>query len=67
MRAYRPDIFMPAHHDAPFNSLWRPTEPLFQAMKEENPKLVTVSRVYREPVCFNTANNIARSLAGTSR
>jgi L-ascorbate metabolism protein UlaG (beta-lactamase superfamily) len=61
MRAYRPDVFIPAHHDGPFNNLWRPTEPLFQAMKEENPKLVTISRVYREPVCFNTAINIARS------
>ena len=60
MRAYRPDVFMPAHHDGPYNDLWRATEPLFQAMKEENPQLVTVSRVYREPVCFNTANNIAR-------
>ena len=61
MRAYRPDVFMPAHHDGPFNNLWRPTEPLFQAMKDENPKLVTVSRVYREPVCFNTNNNIERT------
>ena len=61
MRAYRPDVFMPAHHDGPFNNLWRPTEPLFQAMKEENPSLVTVSRVYREPVCFNTNNNIERA------
>ncbi len=60
MRAYKPDVFMPAHHDGPFNNLWRPTESLFQAMKEENPKLVTVSRVYREPVCFNTNNNIER-------
>ncbi len=60
MRAYRPDVFMPAHHDGPVNNLWRPTEPLFQVMKEENPKLVTVSRVYREPVCFNTVNNVER-------
>jgi L-ascorbate metabolism protein UlaG (beta-lactamase superfamily) len=66
MRAYRPDVYMPAHHDGPFNNLWRPTEPLFQAMKEENPKLVTVSRVYREPVCFNTANNIQRLSGGVS-
>ena len=29
-------------------------------MKEESPKLVAVSRVYREPVCFNTNNNIER-------
>jgi L-ascorbate metabolism protein UlaG (beta-lactamase superfamily) len=67
MRAYRPDVFMPAHHDGPYNNLWRATEPLFQAMKEENPKLVTVSRVYREPVCFKTGNNIERSGGGGAR
>ena len=61
MRAYRPDVYMPAHHDGPYNNLWRPTEPLFQAMKDETPQLLTVSRVYREPVCFNTERNIERS------
>jgi hypothetical protein len=30
-------------------------------MKDENPNLVTVSREYREPVCFNTEFNIQRS------
>ncbi|MEA2903517.1 MAG: hypothetical protein QOI12_904 [Alphaproteobacteria bacterium] len=64
MRAYRPDVYMPGHHDAPTTGhvpLWRATEPSFQAMKEENPKLVTVSRGYREPICFNTEFNIQRS------
>jgi L-ascorbate metabolism protein UlaG (beta-lactamase superfamily) len=60
MRAYRPDVYIPAHHDASYNSLWRATEPLFQALKDENPKLVTISKSYREPVCFNTEYNIAR-------
>ena len=35
-------------------------EPLFQALKDDNPNLVTVSRGYREPVCFHTDVNIAR-------
>ena len=64
MRTYRPEVYMPAHHDAPFTGrggLWRSTEPLFQAMKDENPSLVTVSKQYREPVCFNTEFNIQRS------
>jgi L-ascorbate metabolism protein UlaG (beta-lactamase superfamily) len=64
MRTYKPDVYMPAHHDAPFTGrggLWRSTEPLFQAMKDENPALVTVSKQYREPVCFNTEFNIQRS------
>src|SRR5262249_12701435 len=48
-RTYRPDVYIPAHHDAPFNNLWRPTEPLFQALKADNPEIVTVSRGHREP------------------
>jgi L-ascorbate metabolism protein UlaG (beta-lactamase superfamily) len=64
MRAYKPDVIMPAHHDAPLTSghvaQWRATEPLFEAMKDENPAIVTVSKEYREPVCFNTEMNIQR-------
>lgn len=54
VRAFKPGVFMPAHHDAPYNDLWRTTEPVFQVMKDENPTLMTVSKGYREPVCFNT-------------
>src|SRR5215831_6595903 len=73
MGLYNPEVYMPAHHDAPLvgrRSLWRATEPLFQALKDDNPILVTVSRGYREPVCFNTDTNVAhhpitqRSLPG---
>jgi L-ascorbate metabolism protein UlaG (beta-lactamase superfamily) len=60
VRTYKPDVYMPAHHDGPFTNLWRSTEPLFQAVKDENPNIVTVSRGYREPVCFNTEHNISR-------
>ena len=63
-RAYRPDVYIPSHHDASFNNLWRATEPLFQALKDERPDIVTVSRGYREPVCFNTENNIQRRQRG---
>ena len=65
MRTYKPDIYIPAHHDADTNGLWRATEPLFQALKEENPNIITVSRGYREPICFDTENNIARKRTGT--
>jgi len=61
VRAYKPDVFMPAHHDAPLNGLWRATEPIFQALKDDNPRIVTVSRGYREPTCFNTDTNISKS------
>ena len=63
MRTYRPDVYMPAHHDGSFSgarAMSRATEPLFQALKDDNLNLVTVSRNYREPVCFNTEVNIAR-------
>jgi L-ascorbate metabolism protein UlaG (beta-lactamase superfamily) len=62
MRLYKPDVYMPAHHDAPVGGhvpLWRATEPIFQALKDDNPRLVTVSREYREPVCFDTRINVA--------
>ncbi len=55
LRLYKPDVYMPAHHDAPLNGLWRTTEPIFQAMKDEKPSLITYSKQYREPVCFDTA------------
>ena len=60
VRTYKPDVYMPAHHDGPYDNLWRPIEPLTQALKDEFPKLVTVSRNYREPVCFNTEYNVER-------
>ena len=54
VRTYNPSVFMPAHHDAPYNGLWRATEPIFQAIKQENPNIVTISKGYREPTCFIT-------------
>ena len=48
-------IFIPAEE----KHRLRATEPLFQALKDDNPNLVTVSRGYREPVCFNTDANVA--------
>jgi L-ascorbate metabolism protein UlaG (beta-lactamase superfamily) len=59
-RTYRPDVYIPGHHDGSYNNLWRATEPLFQALKDDNPALITVSRSYREPVCFDTNDNIQR-------
>jgi hypothetical protein len=64
VQLYKPDVYMPAHHDAAFAGhapLWRATEPVFQALKDANPHLVTVSRGYREPVCFNTEVNLSQS------
>ena len=57
-RTYKPDVYIPGHHDGSYNNLWRATEPLFQALKDDNPAIVTVSKSYREPICFDTANSI---------
>jgi L-ascorbate metabolism protein UlaG (beta-lactamase superfamily) len=54
VQVYRPRVFMPAHHDAPSTNLWRPTEPIFQAIKDKDPSIITISRGYREPTCFDT-------------
>jgi len=63
LRIYRPAVIMPAHHDGGVtvghDALWRSTEPVFQAMKDEDANLVTVSPGYREPVCFNTQFNLS--------
>jgi L-ascorbate metabolism protein UlaG (beta-lactamase superfamily) len=59
MRTYKPDVYIPAHHDGSIDELWRATEPLFQALKDENPKIVTISRAYREPSCFDTTSRTA--------
>jgi L-ascorbate metabolism protein UlaG (beta-lactamase superfamily) len=59
---YKPDVFMPAHHDGALRGhmpLWRATEPVFQVLKDNDPNLVTVSRGYRQPTCFDTEINLA--------
>ena len=60
MRTYKPDVYIPAHHDGSINELWRATEPLFQALKDENPKIITISKGYREPSCFDTTKKSGR-------
>jgi L-ascorbate metabolism protein UlaG (beta-lactamase superfamily) len=54
VHTYHPRVFIPAHHDAASNALWRPTEPIFQAIKDENPSVLTISKGYREPICIVT-------------
>jgi L-ascorbate metabolism protein UlaG (beta-lactamase superfamily) len=54
LRTYKPSMYIPAHYDADFNGMWRPVDPIFQALKDEDPQLVTMSRQYREPICIDT-------------
>src|SRR5499427_6894147 len=58
VRLYRPDVYMPAHHDAPNNGLWRAIEPIAEALENDNPDIVIASHAYREPVCFDTEFNV---------
>jgi L-ascorbate metabolism protein UlaG (beta-lactamase superfamily) len=60
VRAYKPSAFIPAHHDAPADNLWRPTEPIFQAIHDENPDIITISKGYRQPTCFVTERTVPR-------
>ena len=60
MRLYRPDVYMPAHHDAPDHGLWRAIEPIAEALKNDNPNIIAVSKEYRTPVCFHTEFNVQR-------
>jgi L-ascorbate metabolism protein UlaG (beta-lactamase superfamily) len=60
LRTYKPSVYIPAHHDADLNGLWRSTEPIFQALKDQDAKLVTISKQYREPICLDTRNSIQR-------
>ena len=67
LRTYKPDVYIPAHHDADRNGMWRPTEPIFQALKEEDPKLITISKQYREPICFDTESSVQHGKRKYSR
>ena len=60
LNVYKPRVYIPAHHDADLNGMWRPTEPILQALKDADPALITISREYREPVCLETQGNMRR-------
>ena len=60
LHAYKPALWIPAHHDADLNGMWRPIEPIFQALKDEDPDLITISKQYREPICLDTTKKIQR-------
>jgi L-ascorbate metabolism protein UlaG (beta-lactamase superfamily) len=58
---YRPAVYFPAHHEEEVDrNVDRATEPIFQAIKNEFPGTVTVSKEFREPTCFDTRFNLQR-------
>jgi len=62
VRLYHPKVFLPSHHDERVGQLIdRATDPMFQAIKDEMPDIITISRQYREPVCIDTRRFTIRS------
>jgi L-ascorbate metabolism protein UlaG (beta-lactamase superfamily) len=60
IETYRPAVYFPAHHEEEVDrNVDRATEPMFQAIKNEFPGTVTVSKEFREPTCFDTRYNLA--------
>lgn len=56
---YRPSVYFPAHHEEEVGSNPdRATEPLFQYIKNKYPGILTISKEFREPTCFDTRFNI---------
>lgn len=51
---FRPDLFIPNHHDETAGSFPDiATEPLFVAIRDEMPATQSVAPLYRSPVCIN--------------
>lgn len=57
---FRPTYYLPNHHDSAMDGLWRATEPVFQAVKDADPSIITVSKGYREPTCWDTGRRARR-------
>jgi L-ascorbate metabolism protein UlaG (beta-lactamase superfamily) len=61
LQTYRPAVYIPGHHEEEIGGKPdRATEPLFQYAKNAFPDLITVSKEFREPTCFDTRSTIAK-------
>ncbi len=61
LETYRPAVYIPGHHEEEIGGKTdRATEPLFQYAKNEFPDLMTISKTFREPTCFNTRFNLSQ-------
>ena len=60
LTTYRPDVVFPAHHEEEVGrNIDRATEPMFQYGKAALPNAIFISKLYREPTCFDTRRNVA--------
>jgi L-ascorbate metabolism protein UlaG (beta-lactamase superfamily) len=61
LKTYQPAVWIPGHHEEEIGGKPdRATEPLFQYAKNAFPDLITVSKEFREPTCFDTRSTIAK-------
>ncbi len=61
---YRPTVYIPGHHEEEIGGkVDRATEPLFQYAKNRYPDLLTISKTFREPTCFDTRKNLSKGNA----
>lgn len=59
LETYRPAVYIPGHHEEEVGGkVDRATEPLFQYAKNEFPDLITISKQFKEPICFDTQKNL---------
>lgn len=57
---YKPTVFFPAHHEEEIGGkVDRATEPMFQYGKNILPNTIMISKLFREPTCFDTRRNVA--------
>ncbi len=64
LETYRPAVYFPGHHEEEIGGKAdRATEPLFQYAKNEFPDLMTISKTFREPTCFDTRKNLSKGNA----
>lgn len=60
LETYRPAVYIPGHHEEEVGGkVDRATEPLFQYAKNEFPGMITISKEFKEPICFDTQKNVA--------
>ena len=60
---YKPTVFFPAHHEEEIGGkVDRATEPMFQYGKNILPNTLMISKLFREPTCFDTRHNLASGI-----
>ena len=60
LQNYKPAVFFPGHHEEEIGGkVDRATEPMFQYGKNVLPNTIMISKLFREPTCFDTRHNLA--------